>query len=188
MREHLSFYKDMKILSLLLLLLFSNILSSQETTVSEPITPLGLKERIIQKHAKNNLIYTYADWCAPCIAQFPKVINFCKANNVELYIIVLSKKANENLDQLQTKFKTKYDLNSDNVFNYKHNESFYTNKTKNRFKNYQAFMAELLGESYRPDYIYGSDIMILMDQNANVKIVSAEGSYEDILQRLKDNL
>jgi len=61
-------------------------------------------------------------------------------------------------------------------------------KTKNNFKGYQAFMAELLAENYHTDYIYGWDIIVLTDKQGKTKMVSAGGSFEDVLNRIKDNL
>lgn len=152
------------------------------------ITPERLREKITEGHTQNNLIYTYSDWCAPCVKEFPNVIDFCKANNVGLYIIVLSKDGNADLNKLELKFAKKYNLTSPKLFNFQFKKQFLDSKTKNNFKGYQAFIAELLAENYHSDYIYGWDILILTDQQGKTKIVSAGGSFEDILNRLKDNL
>ena len=76
---------------------------AQDKSSVRTISPELLREKISKGQTENNLIYTYSDWCAPCIKEFPKVIDFCKANNVGLYIIVLSKSGNTDLHKLELK-------------------------------------------------------------------------------------
>ena len=111
---------------------------AQDQNTSTPVNPALLREIISQGHLANNLIYTYSDWCAPCVKEFPRVIDFCKTNNVGLYIIVLSKEGNADLSKLEAKFEKKYSLVSPNLFNFKYDKQYLNLKTKNNFKNYQA--------------------------------------------------
>ena len=161
---------------------------AQDKSSVRTISPELLREKISKGQTENNLIYTYSDWCAPCIKEFPKVIDFCKANNVGLYIIVLSKSGNTDLNKLELKLENKYKLISPELFNFQYKEEYIEKKTKNNFKGYQAFMAELLAENYHADYIYGWDIIVLTDKQGKTKIVSAGGSFDDVLNRIKDNL
>lgn len=92
------------------------------------------------------------------------------------------------MNKLELKLENKYKLISPELFNFQYKEEYIDKKTKNNFKGYQAFMAELLAENYHTDYIYGWDIIVLTDKRGKTKMVSAGGSFEDVLNRIKDNL
>ena len=161
---------------------------AQDKSSERTISPELLREKTSKGQTENNLIYTYSDWCAPSVKEFPKLIDSCKSKNVGLYIIVLSKSGNTDLNKLELKLENKYKLSSPELFNFRYKEEYIDKKTKNNFKGYQAFMAELLAENYHTDYIYGWDIIVLTDKQGKTKMVSAGGSFEDVLNRIKDNL
>lgn len=149
-----------------------------ESTTKNKVTPSELKKIITKSNSDFNIIYTYTDWCSPCVKEFPIFLQFCKENKVTPFIIILSKDGNADLDKFKLKFNKKYSFNSDYIFNYSFRSDIVKSLKKSNYKNYQGFIKELLGNNYNSDIIYGSDNFILTNQNSEVIYVAESGSYE----------
>jgi thiol-disulfide isomerase/thioredoxin len=97
----------MKIFNFLCFISSITFFLNSDINDNSKLTPVSLKNLITENGAKNNIIYTYTDWCAPCIKEFPDVLKFCEKNNCKLYIIILSKDGNANLNKYQEKLLKK---------------------------------------------------------------------------------
>lgn len=178
----------MKIFKLVILLFgVLHVTTPISTNEDYKISPASLKNLIIKNGVKNNIIYTYTDWCSPCIKEFPNVLNFCKKNNCKLYIIVLSKDGNADLNKYQEKLKKKYNC-TDQLYNFSFNKEISNQLKKSNYRNYQAFIKELLEEKYNSKMLYGSDNIILINDKSKIVYVPEYLEYETIFMKLKELL
>lgn len=169
----------MKHLFIMLFCLNYGFTNSQSTKVEDKVTANQLKEIIKKSNKEFNIIYTYTDWCSPCVKEFPNVIKFCQVNNINLYIIILSKDGNADLQKFKNKFKEKYNFEG-YLFNYSFGEIIVKTVKKSNYKNFQGFIKELINEKYESEIIYGSDNLILFNKNADIIYISKFLTYEKI--------
>ena len=178
----------MKFFSVLILVLCSISFSTTTLTKEEfKVPPSTLKSLIKENGKTNNIVYTYTDWCSPCIKEFPNVLNFFKENNCKLYIIVLSKDGNADLNKYKEKLKKKYNCN-EQLYSFSFSQEFSKGLRKLNYRNYQAFIKELLGEKYNSNMLYGSDNLILMNNNAKIVYIPEFLDYEALFLKLKESL
>ena len=170
------------------------IFPGNQTKPNNKVTSNELKEIIIKNNYKNNIVYTYTAWCSPCVKEFPNIIEFCKKNSCKLYILILSKDGNADLEKYKKIFKEKYNFN-DLIYNYSYDKKTSEGlKKSNNFVresnyiNFQSFMKLFLESYYTEDLIYGSDNLILLNNKAEIKFISSSMTYENIYKQLKKNI
>lgn len=62
----------MKHLFIMLFCLNYGFTNSQNTKVEDKVTENEIIEIIKNSNKEFSIIYTYTDWCAPCVKEFPK--------------------------------------------------------------------------------------------------------------------
>ena len=170
------------LLIILALLLISSV---DKTEDSNKVSVLQLKEIIKKSNKEFNLIYTYVDWCAPCVKEFPTVIKYCKQNNINLFIIIQSKEGTVNLAKFKDKFKEKYNFEG-NLYNFSFDKALVKTVKKSNYRNYQVYIKELIGENYKPELIYSSDNFILMNNNLKIIYISEYTDYNNIYKKISE--
>lgn len=173
----------MKNIAFFLFLSFN--LCSNDGNAQRKVAPAELKEYITESGNNFSMIYTYTDWCAPCVKEFPIIINFCNENKIKLYVMVLSKDGNVDLVKFSEKFKKKYNYN-DTLYNFKYFPELIKNvNKKSNYKNYQTFIKVLLEDKYNVDIVYGSNDLFLTDKKANIIYIPEILDYDRNFKEIK---
>lgn len=136
-----------------------------EQIPSFSFTTLDGKTHAIENFKDKIIILNFwASWCAPCVKEFPLLLNAAHENKNDLVLIALSSDIDENaIHNFIKKMKTKHDLkfNADNIFI--------------AFDENQAITADIFGTFKLPE-----TILIAPNQTMRHKFIGANWTKKDL--------